>query len=135
MAVDYLSAGNSPGDDEYENQYGRKNYQAVIDLRSSVFPQYELEGIVEKIFEKDEGDVWYSVLSLRCVFFAYRPAKHVIFQRVYTESVRTEGRDPRAVVASMSDAAKMISRRIQQDVNDAVTQYEEIRRAQEAGSH
>ncbi|MCZ7586454.1 MAG: ABC-type transport auxiliary lipoprotein family protein [Deltaproteobacteria bacterium] len=90
-------------------------YQAVVDMRSSVNPNYELEGIVERIYEKDHEDTWNSVLYLRCVFFSYHGGKHVLFQKEYQEAVPAATRDPNAVVAAMSEAARRVSRRVQVD--------------------
>lgn len=104
-------------------------YQAVVDMKSSIVPQYELEGIIEQIFEKDEGGAWFSDLTIRCVFFSYHSGKHVLFQRVYSESVNTGGKQPSDVVRAMSEAARRISLRIQKDINDSVVAYEKQKQA------
>jgi ABC-type uncharacterized transport system auxiliary subunit len=101
-------------------------YEAVIDLRGSIVPQYQLEGVVEQIYEKTEGDVWWSTLRLRGLFFAYGAdgGKQVLFQRVYQKEVRTAGHEPGDIVAAMGEAAKAISIEVQRDVNAAVATYE-----------
>ncbi|MBZ0274106.1 PqiC family protein [bacterium] len=99
-------------------------YEATIDMRSSIYPDYELEGQVVAIYEKDEPDVWFSVLAVRTALFAYHRGKHVLFQRTYEESIPTAGQTPQHVVAAMSDAARNVSARIQRDVNDAIATFE-----------
>ncbi len=102
-------------------------YGAVVSIRSSLPPHYELEGTIEEIMEKDEGETWFSVISVRCAAFAFPEKigkKHVLYQKAYKESVQTQKKNPAAVVAAMSDAMKKISIRIQEDLNKAIVKYE-----------
>jgi ABC-type uncharacterized transport system auxiliary subunit len=99
-------------------------YEAVVGLKSSIVPQYELEGVIEQIYEKTTGDEWWSVLRLRALFFAYDNGKHVLFQRVYRKEVQTVGHELEDIVAAMGDAAKAISAELQLDANAAITCYE-----------
>ncbi|RJO66044.1 MAG: hypothetical protein C4523_14105 [Myxococcales bacterium] len=99
-------------------------YEAVVDPRSSMVPQYELEGVIEQIYEKTDGEIWWSVLKLRGLFFAYDGGKHVLFQRVYLKEVQTAGRELTDIVAAMGEAAQAISVELQPDVNAAVAKYE-----------
>jgi ABC-type uncharacterized transport system auxiliary subunit len=127
-AYDYHLWVVNPGDmltEAFHRDMAESNlYKAVVDSRSSVVPQYEVEGIIEQIFEKDDGKNWYSVLSMRCVFFAYSGGKYVLFQRVYEEGVKTDGKYPVDVVGAMSKAASKISTRLQKDINEHVAAYE-----------
>ena len=106
-------------------------YKAVIDMKSSIVPQYEAEGTVEKVYERDDGSDWYSVLQLRCIFFAYNSGKYVLFQRVYRQEVKTAGHEPADIVAALSDAEKNISASVQKDMNEAITNYELVKKQKE----
>ena len=104
-----------------------KLYGAVVTVRSSLPPQYELEGTIEEIMERDEGDVWFSVISMRCAAFAFPEKigkKKVLYQKAYKESIRTEKNSPGAVVAAMSEAMEKISVKIQKDLNAAIAAHE-----------
>ncbi len=104
-----------------------KLYSAVVSVRSSLAPQYEIEGTIEEIMEKDDGETWFSVITLRCAAFALPEKfgkKHVLFQKAYKESVPTEKKSPGGVVAAMSQAMKNISLRIQKDLNKAILEHE-----------
>jgi ABC-type uncharacterized transport system auxiliary subunit len=107
-------------------------YQAVVDNRSSLIPQYELEGIIEQIYEKDDGSSWSSVLTIRFIFFAYRGGKQILFQRVYSEDVKTGGKQPQDVVLAMSEASRRISAKVQADVNAAIGESEAQKKAEKA---
>jgi ABC-type uncharacterized transport system auxiliary subunit len=104
-------------------------YEAAIDIRGTVVPQYQLEGVVEQIYEKTEGDAWWSTLRLRGLFFAYDAdgGKKVLFQRVYQKEIQTAGHEPGDIVAAMGEAAKAISIEVQRDVNAAIATYESQR--------
>ena len=109
-------------------------YGAVVDLKSSIVPQYQLEGVVEQIYERTDGDVWWSVLRLRGLFFAYDDVgKHVLFQKVYRKEVQTAGHEPADIVAAMGEAAKAISAEVQQDINAAIATYERENRSHAHG--
>lgn len=99
-------------------------YKAVVDLNSSIVPQYQLEGTIEQIYEKTEGEVWWSTLRLRGLFFSYDSNKHVLFQRVYLKEVRTTGYEPADIATAMGAAAKAISTELQQDINAAIAGHE-----------
>lgn len=106
-------------------------YSAVVSIRSSLAPHYELEGTIEEIYEKDEGEAWYAVLSVRCAAFAYPESfgkKQILYQKVYRSSVRTVNKTPEGVVRAMSDAVKDLSRRIQEDLNAAIVEHEKRRK-------
>ncbi len=102
-----------------------KQYRAVVDVRSSINPDYEIEGIIDEIYEKDDNDTWFSVLQMRVILMAHQGGKKtVLFQRNYRETHPVETHTPESVVTAMSAATKILSSKIQADVNAAVADHE-----------
>ncbi|MCC6157491.1 MAG: membrane integrity-associated transporter subunit PqiC [Deltaproteobacteria bacterium] len=102
-----------------------KQYRAVVDVRSSINPDYEIEGIIDEIYEKDDNDTWFSVLQMRVILMSHQGGKKsVLFQRNYRESHQAETHTPESVVTAMSAATKILSSKIQADVSAAVADHE-----------
>ncbi|MCB9475757.1 MAG: membrane integrity-associated transporter subunit PqiC [Deltaproteobacteria bacterium] len=124
-----VNPGDMLGDLFARDMVGAGTYKGVITTYSSLNPDYELEGVVDEIYEKDEGEEWYAVLSVRCVFFAYsNRAKHILFQRTFKETVRAKEHSPVSIAYAMSEAAQKISARLQYAINVAVSKQEELKR-------
>lgn len=100
------------------------NYQAVVDLKSSINPHYEVEGVLERIYEKTEGDIWWASLRLRALIFYYDKGKHVLLQRVYEKESKIVEHMPAGIVEAMGEAAKATSLSLQQDINAAIATHE-----------
>jgi ABC-type uncharacterized transport system auxiliary subunit len=129
-----VNPGDMFGDLLVRDMIDSARYAAVVDVRSSVNPQYEIEGIIEEIYEKDEQDTWQSVLQVRVIFMAVEGMKkRVLFQKVYREGEPTGSHTPEAVVSAMSRAAQNISSRVQKDVQAAVG-VNEAKKAAEAAA-
>ena len=98
-------------------------FKAVIGSGHRLGSTHAIEGTVDDFYEEDGSDHWRAVLSLNITLVDEgepNRALAVLFQKNYTISEPCRQRNPRAVAEAMSRAMAQLSRRILDDVTNAL---------------
>lgn len=100
-----------------------RTYRAVVPIPGATKWNYEIQGYVRDIYENDLGNNWHGVIDLEITLIKGMPTdlkRRVLFQNSYHSSVPCAGKNPKAVIAAMSEAMQAISIELQGDVYKAI---------------